>query len=297
MSTEPKKIISPGVWLLFTTSAIVFISTLFISSWTSTGPTFFSPQEVNSTVDRVVPASLQVPTIDWELLLPIVAVLSLCICLRFIRATNGTRLIVKLIVLFLAARYFTWRTVATLNFSHPASTIFSLTIYIVEVISFFSCCLYMLQTIWSTSKQRRMEADRYSQAVISGEYLPSVDVLVPTYNEPDYIVRRTVIGCQAMEYPNKTIYILDDTRRPNIKALARELGCEYITRPDNTHAKAGNLNNALKYISGELIVPIDADFVPFKNFLTRTVGFFKIQKFPLSKLHNTFIIRTIIIAI
>ena len=275
MSTEPKKIISPGVWLLFTTSAIVFISTLFISSWTSTGPTFFSPQEVNSTVDRVVPASLQVPTIDWELLLPIVAVLSLCICLRFIRATNGTRLIVKLIVLFLAARYFTWRTVATLNFSHPASTIFSLTIYIVEVISFFSCCLYMLQTIWSTSKQRRMEADRYSQAVISGEYLPSVDVLVPTYNEPDYIVRRTVIGCQAMEYPNKTIYILDDTRRPNIKALARELGCEYITRPDNTHAKAGNLNNALKYISGELIVPIDADFVPFKNFLTRTVGFFQ----------------------
>ena len=275
MSTEPKKIISPGVWLLFTTSAIVFISTLFISSWTSTGPTFFSPQEVNSTVDRVVPASLQVPTIDWELLLPIVAVLSLCICLRFIRATNGTRLIVKLIVLFLAARYFTWRTVATLNFSHPASTIFSLTIYIVEVISFFSCCLYMLQTIWSTSKQRRMEADRYSQAVISGEYLPSVDVLVPTYNEPDYIVRRTVIACQAMEYPNKTIYILDDTRRPNIKALARELGCEYITRPDNTHAKAGNLNNALKYISGELIVPIDADFVPFKNFLTRTVGFFQ----------------------
>ena len=84
-----------------------------------------------------------------------------------------------------------------------------------------------------------------------------------------------------MEYPNKTIYILDDTRRPNIKALARELGCEYITRPDNTHAKAGNLNNALKYISGELIVPIDADFVPFKNFLTRTVGFFQNQEISL----------------
>ncbi|WP_309741313.1 glycosyltransferase [Chamaesiphon sp. OTE_20_metabat_361] len=275
MNTKPKKIISPVVWLLFATSAVVFISTLFISNWTSTGPTFFSPQEVNSTVDRVVPALLQVPAIDWELLLPIVAVLSLGICLRFVRATNGTRLIVKSIVLFLAARYFIWRTVATLNFSHPASTVFSLTIYSVEVISFFSCCLYMVQTIWSTSQQRKLEADRYSQAVIYGEYLPLVDVLVPTYNEPDYIVRRTVIGCQAMEYDNKTIYILDDTRRPNIKALAQELGCEYITRPDNTHAKAGNLNNALKYVTGELIVPIDADFVPFKNFLTRTVGFFQ----------------------
>jgi cellulose synthase (UDP-forming) len=93
----------------------------------------------------------------------------------------------------------------------------------------------------------------YSQDVLSGRYLPSVDVFVPTYNEPEYIVRRTVIGCQAMEYPNKTIYILDDTRRPFIKALAEELRCEYITRPDNTHAKAGNLNNALRYTQGELI--------------------------------------------
>ena len=275
MKNEPKKFISTGVWLLFTISSIVFISTLFISSWTSTGPTFFPIQEVNPTVTRVLPAALQVPAIDWELLLPIVAVLSLCICLRFIQATNGTRLVVKLILLVLAARYFTWRTIATLNFSHPASTIFSLTLYVVEAISFFSCCLYTLQTIWSTSNQRSMEADQYSQAVLSGEYLPSVDVLVPTYNEPDYIVRRTVIGCQAMEYSNKTIYILDDTRRPSIKALAQELGCEYITRSDNTHAKAGNLNNALKHITGELVVPIDADFVPFKNFLTRTVGFFQ----------------------
>jgi len=275
MKNEPKKFISTGVWLLFTISSIVFISTLFISSWTSTGPTFFPIQEVNPTVTRVLPAALQVPAIDWELLLPIVAVLSLCICLRFIQATNGTRLVVKLILLVLAARYFTWRTIATLNFSHPASTIFSLTLYVVEAISFFSCCLYTLQTIWSTSNQRSMEADQYSQAVLSGKYLPSVDVLVPTYNEPDYIVRRTVIGCQAMEYSNKTIYILDDTRRPSIKALAQELGCEYITRSDNTHAKAGNLNNALKHITGELVVPIDADFVPFKNFLTRTVGFFQ----------------------
>jgi cellulose synthase (UDP-forming) len=132
-----------------------------------------------------------------------------------------------------------------------------------------------LQTIWSTSVQRSKQADEYSKAILSGQYVPSVDVLIPTYNEPDYIVRRTLIGCQAMDYPNKTIYILDDTRRPHIKALAEEFGCEYITRPDNAHAKAGNLNNALKYIKGELIVPIDADFVPFNNFLTRTVGFFR----------------------
>ncbi|MEH1801121.1 MAG: glycosyltransferase [Nostoc sp.] len=273
--TDPQKVFDSWVWTLFLISAIVFVSIGFISTWTSGGPTLFPTYEVNPSITRLLPTVLQIPSIEWELSFPLVAVLLICICLRFIPSTNSSRFVMKLILLFLATRYFIWRTVATLNLSHPASVVFSLTIYILEVISFVSCCLYTLQTIWSTSKVRSSEANQYSQAVLSAQYLPSVDVLIPTYNEPDYIVRRTIMGCQSMEYLNKTIYILDDTRRPHIKALAQELGCEYITRPDNIHAKAGNLNNALKYIGGELIVPIDADFVPFKNFLTRTVGFFQ----------------------
>ena len=80
---------------------------------------------------------------------------------------------------------------------------------------------------------------------MSGAYTPAVDVFIPSYDEPDFILRRTIMGCQAMEYGPKTIYLLDDTRRPDIKALAAELGCEYMTRPDNSHAKAGNLNHAI----------------------------------------------------
>ena len=278
---EPKKVISPWVWALFIISITIFISTIFVCSWTSSGPTFFPAYKVTPDAPRILLLALQVPGVTSELLFPIAAVLLICLCLRFIRPTNSSRLVFKSIVLFLAARYFIWRTVATLNLSHPASTAFSLTLYFIETISFFSCSLYTLQTIWSNSKQRSREADQYSQDVLSGRYLPSVDVLVPTYNEPDYIIRRTVIGCQAMEYPNKTVYILDDTRRPHIKALAQELGCEYITRPDNTHAKAGNLNNALKHIKGEFIAPFDADFVPFKNFLIQTVGFFQDSKISL----------------
>ena len=78
-----------------------------------------------------------------------------------------------------------------------------------------------------------------------------------------------------MEYGPKTIYLLDDTPRPAIKALAAELGCEYITRPDNQHAKAGNLNHAIPKTQGELLALFDADFVPTTNFLTRTLGFFQ----------------------
>ncbi|PYK60520.1 MAG: hypothetical protein DME21_11415 [Verrucomicrobia bacterium] len=53
------------------------------------------------------------------------------------------------------------------------------------------------------------------------------------------------------------------------------LGCCYLARPDNRHAKAGNLNHALLLSDGELIVCFDADFIPTRDFLQRTVGFFR----------------------
>jgi len=122
-------------------------------------------------------------------------------------------------------------------------------------------------------KDRRSEANRLAIDVVEGRFTPSVDILIPTYNEPAYILKRTVIGCQALDYAHKKIYLLDDTRREEIRQLAEELGCEYTTRPNNFHAKAGNLNHALAYTQGEFIVVFDADFIPTKNFLIRTVGF------------------------
>ena len=99
--------------------------------------------------------------------------------------------------------------------------------------------------------------------------------MIPTYNEPLFILKRTVIGCQALNYADKAIYLLDDTNRPEVKALAEELGCEYMARSDHQYAKAGNLNHAIAQTQGSLIVVFDADFVPTTNFLTRTIGFFQ----------------------
>ena len=124
-------------------------------------------------------------------------------------------------------------------------------------------------------KDRRREADYYSQQVINEEYSPSVDIFIPTYNESKFILKRTIIGCTLLHYKHKKIYVLDDTNRDEMRKLAKELGCYYITRSDNIHAKAGNLNNALPQTNGELIVVFDADFVPTKNFFERTIGFFQ----------------------
>ncbi|WP_245552520.1 glycosyltransferase [Cyanobium gracile] len=110
------------------------------------------------------------------------------------------------------------------------------------------------------------------------EHQPSVDIWIPTYNESDRMVRRCVLACSNIQYPNKKIYILDDGHRRSIADLAHELGVGYLSRPDNLHRKAGNLNYALAHTHGDLIAVFDCDFIPFSRFLDRTVGFFKDAK-------------------
>jgi cellulose synthase (UDP-forming) len=100
-----------------------------------------------------------------------------------------------------------------------------------------------------------------------------VDVYVCTYDEPAAVLRATLAGCAALTYPHTT-YLLDDGRRPEIAALAAEWDAEYLTRPDNAHAKAGNINHALPITGGELVLALDADHVPLPDALDAIVGYF-----------------------
>ncbi|MEG3920615.1 glycosyltransferase [Microcoleus sp. T3_A4] len=222
------------------------------------------------------PVWLQVPaTSKMYLLVPTIVLVSVALAAIKIspQPQKWSRAVVVAIVLALTIRYVLWRSLATLNLTDPLNGIFSLGLFFLEMLLVFntSIQLYLMLRM----KDRRREADRMAVAVEAGNFTPPVDIFIPTYNEPAFILRRSVIGCQALDYPNKKVYLLDDTKRHEIKLLAKELGCEYITRPDNIHAKAGNINHATALTNGELIVVFDADFIPTKNFLTRTVGFFQ----------------------
>ena len=197
-----------------------------------------------------------------------------------------SRRIVVSILLLLTIRYLSWRALSTLNLSNPIDGVFSLALLLMELLAMTGSIIQLI--LMFTVKDRNQEADKYSKAVIQGTYTPSVDILIPTYNEPDFILKRTVMGCQALDYDRKKIYLLDDTRRSEIKKLAQELGCNYLVRPDNSHAKAGNLNHAIARTNGELIVVFDADFVPTRNFLTRTIGFFQNPKIALVQTPQSF---------
>ena len=104
-----------------------------------------------------------------------------------------------------------------------------------------------------------------------------VDVYVCTYDEPFEVVAATLAGCRALTYPHTT-YLLDDGRRPEMEELARTAGAEYLTRPDNSHAKAGNINAALPRTGGDLVLMLDADHVPMPDALDALVGYFDDEK-------------------
>ena len=202
------------------------------------------------------------------------------------RPQPWSRMLVVGILLVLTIRYLVWRSLTTLNLSTPLNGVFSLGLFFLELLMLAGSIIQL--TLLFRVRDRRPEADHHSTNVLNHTFVPTVDILIPTYNEPAFILKRTVIGCQALDYPHKRIYLLDDTRRSQVQALAEELGCEYVTRPDNRHAKAGNLNHAIARTSGKLIVVFDADFVPTKNFLTRTVGFFQDPQVALVQTPQTF---------
>jgi cellulose synthase (UDP-forming) len=102
---------------------------------------------------------------------------------------------------------------------------------------------------------------------------PVVDVFVCTYDEPVRVLEATLVGCREMRGPHVT-WVLDDGRRAEVQALATRLGARYLTRPDNRHAKAGNINAALPRTHGDLILFLDADHVPMPDILEATLGYF-----------------------
>ncbi len=108
----------------------------------------------------------------------------------------------------------------------------------------------------------------------------SVDVYVCTYDEPKEVVAATLAGCRALTYPHTT-YLLDDGPRAEMEELAGVAGARYLTRPDNSHAKAGNINAALTRTEGELVLMLDADHVPMPDALDAMVGYFDDERMAL----------------
>jgi cellulose synthase (UDP-forming) len=160
--------------------------------------------------------------------------------------------------------------------------------FAIEVLSIFDQ-LILYVTFLRTS-DRSAEADCHEARIraLPADQLPSVDVYIPTYNEPLEVLEKTITGALCLDYPNVRIWVLDDGRRPWLKAFCEDKGVGYLNRPNNAHAKAGNINHALTCTNAEFVAIFDADFVAQRNFLKRVVGFFADPKIGIVQIPHAF---------
>ncbi len=201
----------------------------------------------------------------------VIGIFWLLIALWLDPSRDRHRTIVVVFTLLFGFRYLIWRLFATVIPFNGTFTeeLWVVIVYLSEVLAFSEILIFLL--IMSRVNERHLEADFYQNDILR---YPSVDVFIPTYNEGLDVLEKTIIGAQHLDYPDFKVWVLDDGKRQWLKEFCEKNHVGYLIRPDNLHAKAGNLNNGLKHTSAELFAIFDADFVPARNFLKRTVGFF-----------------------
>ena len=194
--------------------------------------------------------------------------MALLFLMGFSRSRKVTTVMVVISVL-LSTRYIWFRATQTLYFGSVIEAVLGMALFIAELYVWIMLLLGYLQTVFPLKREITPLPDDISS-------WPTVDIYVPSYNESLDVVRDTVLAAQCIEYPADKIkiYLLDDGKRSEFAAFAAESGVGYITRNDNVHAKAGNLNHAMTLTHGELICVFDCDHVATRLFLQATVGAF-----------------------
>ena len=187
----------------------------------------------------------------------------------FLGRSEGRLATLALVLLSVAttARYLFWRLGTTLASDWSFDAVLSGILLAAEL---YACAMLLLAYGQSVAGLRR-------RPLALPETLsrwPSIDVFIPTYNEPLDVVRATVHAAAAMDWPRDRlkVWILDDGRRPAFRDFAAEASVGYLTREGNAHAKAGNLNHALARTSGEFIAIFDCDHIPVRSFLQLSMG-------------------------
>ncbi|MEA2651542.1 MAG: hypothetical protein QOI85_1263 [Chloroflexota bacterium] len=167
---------------------------------------------------------------------------------------------VAVLALGATAVYLAWRATSTMNVD---AWFLSIPMLVFEVHAGIGLALFTF-SLWDVDvRPRRRAMDR----------IPSVAVLIPTFNEGPEILVPTIAAAVALEPAHET-WVLDDGQRPEVAELAASLGARYLARPTHEHAKAGNVNHALGVVDAEILAFLDADHVAGPDFLRATLGYF-----------------------
>jgi len=183
--------------------------------------------------------------------------------------SRGVTLILITLSIAVSTRYIWWRLTETLQFPSELEAFLGIGLILAEFYAWLVLVLGYIQTAWPLHRPPVALPEDIAE-------WPTVDLFIPTYNEPLSVVQNTILGALSLDYPldKLKIYVLDDGRREEFREFAAACGVGYITRDSNEHAKAGNLNHALAGTDGELLALFDSDHVPTRAFLQLTIGWF-----------------------
>lgn len=194
----------------------------------------------------------------------------LCTKWYFERNNETHRIIACATTFTFTLMYIHWRLFSTVipvvTTQSLIEVTWTLIVFFIEILMFIEISLFLL----IMSRYNNRSNTKHNPIT----HYPSVDVYIPTYDEPLDVLEKSIIGARNLDYPNFKVWVLDDSNREWLKEYCENKNVGYLTRNDNLHAKAGNMNNALAHTNGDFIAVFDADFVPSRNFITKTIPYF-----------------------
>lgn len=226
-------------------------------------------------------------------LAPLMAVAALwCLTPTVMRSWIWMHMLLAAVLLALLGRYLWWRLTVTTDGASLATAegAFVWTLLVIETLAWIDAMILVVLLL--RRRDRNTEADAHEARLRATDpaRFPVVDVFIATYNEGRDVLEKTLVGATRLDWPadRLRVHVLDDGRRDWVGDLARAAGAAHVTRADNAHAKAGNINAALVRTTGEFILVLDADFVPQRNMLMRMMGFFDDPKVGIVQAPHTF---------
>jgi cellulose synthase (UDP-forming) len=162
---------------------------------------------------------------------------------------------------------------ALLLFEFPgrvASVVLGALLLLCEGFVMFQSFSYAMNVTAADSgvKPKRKEITDWTSA-------PAVAVLMPARHEPKEVLEETLTCLENLDYPNKTLYFLDDSTdesyRREAEELARKHGARIFRREVRHGAKAGIINDCIRTLKEKYIAVFDCDQRPLPQFLKELV--------------------------
>jgi cellulose synthase (UDP-forming) len=90
-----------------------------------------------------------------------------------------------------------------------------------------------------------------------------VAVLVAAFNELEHVLEGTLSAARAMDYPNASFYVLDDSTKPECvegaRRVAEKYGARLVHRTNRAGYKAGAINDLIPHLTETYVALLDAD--------------------------------------